>query len=319
MTQEFDLIARHFTRPLSHTRLGVGDDAALISVTSGCELVVSTDMLVEGVHFFAAADADKLGHKTLAVNLSDMAAMGAEPRWATLAIALPHADDIWLAEFSRGFFRLALEYAVDLIGGDTTRGPLCLTVHMLGEVPTGTALRRDGARPRDDVWVSGTLGEAALALEHLRGNIILDPNVAKDFLRHLHTPQPRVALGHALRGIASAAIDISDGLLADLAHVATRSGVAAEIEIDRVPFPAGISEITQAVLNQAVLAGGDDYELCFTAPAAKRQAIETIAHRQQLSLTKIGRIIAGQGVRAIDRFGQELNLNRRGFDHFEMQ
>lgn len=317
MTTEFDIIARHFTRPTSHTLLGIGDDAALIKATPGCELVVSTDMLVSGVHFFAHADPDKLGHKTLAVNLSDMAAMGAEPRWAMLAVALPAIDESWINHFSRGFFRLALEYAVDLIGGDTTRGPLCLALQIIGEVPSGMTLRRDGAQAGDDVWVSGKLGEAALGLAHLQGKIELDARGAEICLRRLHTPQPRVALGRALRGVASAAIDISDGLLADLEHIATRSGVGAEVEIGLLPRPDVMSEIAENELRQAVLAGGDDYELCFCAPAARQQTIAAIAQQLQLPLTKIGRIVVGDGVRAIDDNGREFQGSVRGFDHFE--
>lgn len=318
MTKEFDIIARYFTRPTSHTLLGIGDDAALIQATPGCELVVvSTDMLVSGVHFFAHADPDKLGHKTLAVNLSDMAAMGAEPRWATLAVALPALDESWINHFSRGFFRLALEHAVDLIGGDTTRGPLCLALQIIGEVPSGMALRRDGAQANDDVWISGKLGEAALGLAHLQGKIELDGRSAEICLRRLHTPQPRVALGRALRGVASAAIDISDGLLADLEHIATRSGVGAEVEIDLLPRPDVMSGIAENELRQAVLAGGDDYELCFCAPAARQQTIAAIAQQLQLPLTKIGRIVGGGGVRAIDGNGREFQASVRGFDHFE--
>lgn len=317
MTKEFDLIARHFDRPLSHTLLGCGDDAALFSATAGRQLVVSTDMLVSGVHFFADADPEKLGHKTLAVNLSDMAAMGAEARWATLAIALPAADDAWLAQFSRGFFRLALEYAVDLVGGDTTRGPLCFAVQMIGEVPAGAALRRDGAQLGDDIWISGTLGQAALGLAHLQNRIQLDRDDLAICLRRLHTPQPRIALGRALRGIASAAVDISDGLLADLGHIATRSKLGAEIELSRLPRPAAASVVDANIALQATLAGGDDYELSFCAPVAQRESVAAISQRLQLPLTRVGRMTEGSGVRVIDAAGYELRLPRHGFDHFE--
>lgn len=312
---EFDLIRRYFRRPLSHTLLGGGDDAALIRPAPGNDLVVSVDMLVENVHFLAGTDPQKLGHKALAVNLSDLAAMGAEARWATLAISLPEADEQWLDGFSRGFFRLALEYAVDLIGGDTTRGPLCIAVQVLGEVPSDTALRRDGARPDDDVWISGRLGEAALGLAHLKNIIHLDGDSAAICLRRLHTPQPRIGLGRALRGIASAAIDVSDGLLSDLGHIAVASGVGAEVMADRV-LPQHLHGVERVIALNAALTGGDDYELCFCAPLAERDAIGAIAQRLQLPLTRIGRIVAGSGVATIDSEGRTLDMATPGFDHF---
>lgn len=316
MTSEFELIRRYFRRPLSHTLLGGGDDAALIRPASGNDLVVSVDMLVENVHFLAGADPEKLGHKALAVNLSDLAAMGAEARWATLAISLPEADEQWLDGFSRGFFRLALEYAVDLIGGDTTRGPLCIAVQVLGEVPCDAALRRDGARPGNDIWISGVLGEAALGLAHLQNKIQLERDSAAICLRRLHTPQPRIGLGRALRGIASAAIDISDGLLADLGHIAAASGVGAELMVDQV-LPERLPGVDRAIALNAALAGGDDYELCFCALPQQRDAIGVIAQKLQLPLTRVGRIVAGCGVSAIGSDGRILDVRRRGFDHFQ--
>lgn len=316
MTTEFELIRRYFQRPLSHTLLGGGDDAALIRPAPGNDLAVSVDMLVENVHFLAGTDPEKLGHKALAVNLSDLAAMGAEARWATLAISLPEANEQWLDGFSRGFFRLALEYAVDLIGGDTTRGPLCIAVQVLGEAPSNAALRRDGARPHDDVWISGTLGEAALGLAHLQNKIQLERDCAAIFLRRLHTPQPRIALGRALRGIASAAIDISDGLLADLGHIAAASGVGAELMVNQL-LPKRLPGVDYAIALNAVLAGGDDYELCFCALPQQRDAIGMIAQKLQLPLTRVGRIVAGEGVSAIDNEGRILDVGKRGFDHFQ--
>lgn len=316
MTTEFELIRRYFQRPLSHTLLGGGDDAALIRPAPGNDLAVSVDMLVENVHFLAGTDPEKLGHKALAVNLSDLAAMGAEARWATLAISLPEANEQWLDGFSRGFFRLALEYAVDLIGGDTTRGPLCIAVQVLGEAPSNAALRRDGARPHDDVWISGTLGEAALGLAHLQNKIRLERDCAAIFLRRLHTPQPRIALGRALRGIASAAIDISDGLLADLGHIAAASGVGAELMVNQL-LPKRLPGVDYAIALNAVLAGGDDYELCFCALPQQRDAIGMIAQKLQLPLTRVGRIVAGEGVSAIDNEGRILDVGKRGFDHFQ--
>lgn len=314
---EFDLIKRYFTRPTPGATLGVGDDAALLRVGDGMELAVSTDMLVSGTHFLPDADPFLLGHKTLAVNLSDMAAMGATPHWATLAIALPSANEDWLRHFSEGIFALADEFGVELIGGDTTRGPLNLSVTIMGEVPQGKALRRDGAQAGDDIWVSGTLGDAALGLAHLQGKTRLPDDIRERCLAALQQPQPRIALGMALRGIAHSAIDISDGLLADLGHILESSRVAAEINYDRLPVSASSGGKDMAALQQrCALSGGDDYELCFTAADTQRAAIESMACRLQLSLTRIGKIVSGSGckVRAAD--GSVMQIERSGYDHF---
>lgn len=312
---EFDLIQRYFTRPAPNAILGVGDDAALLRVAEGMELAVSTDMLVSGTHFFPDADPFLLGHKTLAVNLSDLAAMGAVPRWATLALALPGADESWLRRFSEGFFSLADEYGVDLVGGDTTRGPLNLSVTIMGEVPQGQALRRSGAKTGDDIWVSGTLGKAALGLAQLQGRTALPEDARLSCLAALHQPRPRVALGLALRGIANSAIDISDGLLADLGHILECSQAGAEIEFAAIPA-VETHGIDDALLRHCVLSGGDDYELCFTASAAKRSEIEAVAAKLQLPLARIGSINAGQGcaVRAAD--GSVMKIKESGYDHF---
>ena len=312
---EFDLIQRYFTRPAPNAVLGVGDDAALLRVAEGMELAVSTDMLVSGTHFFPDADPFLLGHKTLAVNLSDLAAMGAVPRWATLALSLPGADETWLRRFSEGFFALADEYGVELVGGDTTRGPLNLSVTIMGEVPRGLALRRSGAEAGDDIWVSGTLGKAALGLAHLQGRIALPEDARLSCLAALHQPRPRVALGLALRGIANSAIDISDGLLADLGHILECSHAGAEIQFTAIPA-IETHGVDDALLRHCVLSGGDDYELCFTASAAKRGEIEAIAAKLQLPLTRIGSISAGQGctVRAAD--GSVMKIKESGYDHF---
>lgn len=319
---EFDLIQRYFTRATPGAVLGVGDDAALLSVGDGMQLAVSTDMLVSGTHFFSDADPLLLGHKTLAVNLSDMAAMGAAPRWATLALSLPSAKEDWLEKFTRGFFTLAQQYGVELVGGDTTRGPLNLSVTIMGEVPAGAALRRDGAQAGDDIWMSGMLGEAALALAHLQEHIVLLQEVFAACSVRLHQPQPRVALGLALRGIANSAIDISDGLLADLGHILERSRVAAEIEFDALPRPHFLRSLClpnsgeEKIVQRCVLAGGDDYELCFTAPEVRRAEIEKIATVLALPLTRIGKIVQGGGCTVYAADGNKMQIKEPGYDHF---
>ncbi|MFN3593838.1 MAG: thiamine-phosphate kinase [Thiobacillaceae bacterium] len=317
MPSEFELIARHFSRATPSARLGVGDDAALLQLEAGLELAVSTDMLLAGRHFLPEADPEALGHKTLAVNLSDLAAMGAKPRWALLAIALPQADEAWLSAFSRGFYALAGRFGVDLVGGDTTRGPLSLCVTVLGEVETGQALTRSGARPGDHVWVSGRLGGAALGLAHCQGRVNLDPRLAAECRLRLDRPEPRVALGRALRGLASAAIDLSDGLLADLGHILERSGVGAELELARIPAdPALAAGVPEGLARHSLLVGGDDYELIFTAPPAQEGAIAGLAQRLGFPLTRIGHIVAGADLVVRDVHGRPLALHERGYDHF---
>ena len=329
---EFDLIRRHFTRATPNALLGIGDDAALLQVSAGNVLAVSTDMLVSGTHFLADADPYLLGHKTLAVNLSDMAAMGAVPRWAILAISLPEADEAWLERFSAGFFALARQYGVELVGGDTTRGPLNLCVTIFGEVPAQQALRRNGARLGDEIWVSGCLGDAALALAHLQGRIALSEAELADCAPALHQPQPRVALGLALRGVANCAIDISDGLLADLGHILDSSQVGAHIEFAALPLSPAMLEYMGArasrpqasgrdarapeIVKQCALSGGDDYELCFTAPAMRHAELLSIGARLELPLTCIGKIVAGQGCIVHDASGNTINVEAGGYDHF---
>ncbi|MDD2700052.1 MAG: thiamine-phosphate kinase [Sideroxydans sp.] len=316
---EFDLIRRFFTRPTSNTILGVGDDAALMRVNPGMELAVSTDMLVGGTHFYLDTDPRQLGHKTLAVNLSDLAAMGAQPRWATLSLSLPQAHDDWLQAFSEGFFALAEQHSVELVGGDTTRGPLNLSVTIMGEVPQGKALRRSGAQVGDDIWVSGVLGEAALGLAHLQEQVMLPEGARQSSLAALQQPQPRVALGLALRDIAHSAIDVSDGLLADLKHILDSSAVAAELRYDRLPKPAYFasnSDETDALAQDCVLSGGDDYELCFTAPLARREEIAVIADLLHVPLTRIGSIVSGQGCKLRAANGSVIKIAREGYDHF---
>lgn len=313
---EFQLIARYFDWPASNAELGVGDDAALVSVTPGKQLAISADMLVEGRHFFADVDPDCLGRKVLAVNLSDMAAMGAVPRWFTLALALPQVDTRWLEAFSRGLRAMAEEHGVTLIGGDTTCGPLTISIQIMGEVEAGAALLRSGGRPGDDLWVSGPLGAAAAAVMHRQGRTILPPNIFAQCEVRLDLPVPRIALGQQLCGLASAALDISDGLLADAGHLCERSGCGAEIELSCVPYPYELSDLPPDLLQEAILAGGDDYELCFSAPAPQRDAIEALKASTGLSLTRVGRLVAGQGVRVLDSCGEPLVLSHAGFDHF---
>ena len=314
---EFSLIQKYFTRATPSAVLGVGDDAALIRVSTGMELAISTDMLVSGTHFFPDADPYMLGYKALAVNISDMAAMGAQPRWATLAIALPAEDEVWLERFSAGFFELADKYQVELIGGDTTHGPLNLSVTIMGEVPPGKALRRDGAQAGDEVWVSGNLGDAALALAHMQGKLKLDAASFTAIAPALHRPIPRVALGIALRGIAHSAIDISDGLLADLGHILERSGVAVEIQFDKLPVSVYLQPYLAQVLGmKCLLAGGDDYELCFTAPVESHVKIENLSARLDLPLSCIGKIVAGSGCKVQAADGSVMTIKETGYDHF---
>ena len=321
MISEFDIIYRYFSRPAPGTVLGVGDDAALIKPTAGMELAVSTDMLVCDQHFLADADPRKLGRKSLAVNLSDMAAMGARPRWATLSLALPEpmvrADEKWLEAFADGFFGLAHAHQVDLIGGDTTRGPLTICVTIIGEVAKGKALRRGGARPGDDIWISGHLGDAALALAYEQRRIVLEPAEIAKCLPALHTPTARVGLGQRLIGIAGSAIDISDGLLADLGHILKSSKVAAVIKMDEISCSTSMKKyLPQMLAIKCLLAGGDDYELCFTAPESKRGKIEILSRELGIPLTRIGRIREGEGLVVLDAAGKMITLETKGYDHF---
>lgn len=323
MISEFDIIDRYFTHPASGAVLGVGDDAALIKAATGMELAVSTDMLLSGHHFFPGADPRKLGHKSLAVNLSDMAAMGARPRWATLALALPEAivraENKWLEAFADGFFGLARTHQVELIGGDTTCGPLNICVTIIGEVPEGKALRRSGARPGDDIWISGYLGDAALALAHEQRRIMLEPGEIAACLPALHTPTARVQLGQRLMGIACSAIDISDGLLADLGHILKSSKVAAVIRMNEINCSTVMKKyLPQTLAIKCLLAGGDDYELCFTAPESKCGKIRMLSRDLGIPLTRIGSIGEGEGLTVLDVENKLVTLETKGYDHFRV-
>lgn len=317
MPSEFELIAKYFTRSPRHAVLGVGDDAALVTVRPGHELAASTDMLVEGVHFFADVSPLSLGYKALAVNLSDLAAMGATPRWAMLALSLPAADEEWVKDFAAGFFALAERHDVDLIGGDTTRGPRNICVQVMGEVAQGRALRRDGAKPGDDVWISGHLGDAAAAVAHRKGELLLREPMLAHCLARLDRPTPRVELGGRLLGLAHSAIDISDGLIGDLGHVCERSRVGARVDFMAIPCSAELMPLRHhAPVTRAILAGGDDYELCFTAAPGRRTEIDSLAGSLRLALTRIGEIVEGGGVTVRDEKGQSMMLQEKGFDHF---
>ena len=321
MSPEFNLIKQYFTRSTMQTDLGVGDDAALVRVQAGYQLAVSSDMLVSGTHFFADAAPYDIGWKALAVNISDMAAMGAQPKWATLALALPELNESWLAEFSRGFFACADAFKVDLIGGDTTRGPLNISVAIMGEVPAGKALRRDGAKIGDDIWVSGQLGSAALALAHLQGKTSLNSDALEANIHALLRPVPRADLGLKLRDIATSAIDISDGLAADLGHILSASNVSGKIHLNTLPC----SDFVKNAGFQYAIAGGDDYELCFTAPQNMREKIKQISAELNIPIALAGRITehnyAGAGHESfklvvLDDNHQPISIEKTGYDHF---
>jgi thiamine-monophosphate kinase len=316
MPSEFELIRRHFTRPTPQALLGPGDDCALLIPSEGMLLAVTTDMLVEGTHFLPDTDPCALGWKTLAVSLSDLAAMGARPRWALLAGSLPADDESWIAQFAAGLFACAGRHAVDVVGGDTTRGPrnLCLTA--IGELPAATALRRDRALPGDDLWLSGQTGLAALGLAHLQGRVHLGEALRDTCVTALQRPLPRVELGIRLRDLAHAAIDVSDGLLADLGHIVEQSQVGAEISLARLPpLPGGIEPL---LARRCQLAGGDDYELLFTAAVDRRDQLAALAGELELPLWRCGSIVAAPvgAVRVVDEDGQVVDFADRGFDHF---
>ena len=317
---EFDLIRKYFTRPTQRAVLGVGDDCALLQPRAGMQWAVSCDMLVEGRHFLSTVRPERLGHKALAVNLSDLAACGATPVAFTLALAMPRVDEAFLAGFAQGLFDLAGDHGIELVGGDTTAGPLNLCITVFGEVPAGQALLRSGARARDTLWVShppgGGIGDARLALEVFRGHVALDGADFEAVRRAMEQPQPRVALGQGLRGVASAAIDVSDGLAGDLGHLMERSGVGATIAVDRLPIGAALARQPRALQLDCALAGGDDYELLFAAPAAAEARVREAAVAAGVGVRDIGRIDAEPGLRLLDAQGRPMRLASRGFDHF---
>jgi thiamine-monophosphate kinase len=325
---EFDLIQRYFTRPAHSAALGVGDDCALLQPSPGMQLAISSDMLVSGRHFFGDTDPYKLGHKALAVNLSDLAACGAKPVAFTLALALPQADPAWLAPFSQGLWALAETHGCELIGGDTTQGPLNICITVFGEVPQGRALLRSGAQAGDDIYVSGTVGDARLALEAVRGTVQLSEAQRLRARLRMDQPTPRVALGLALCGIASSAIDVSDGLLGDLGHILKQSAVGARINIPAAmqliavcAYSTGASgpsdlKISNDMVRLCVLNGGDDYELVFTAPEHQRAAVQAASAQSDTPVTRIGQIEAQPGVRLVDATGTSMGNPYASFDHF---
>lgn len=313
---EFDLIRRFFDRgPARRVELGIGDDCALIRPQApGASLAVSTDMLVAGRHFFDDVDPRALGHKALAVNLSDLAAMGAQPLAFTLALALPRVDVSWLERFSAGLFAIADRFDCELVGGDTTRGPLNVCITVMGELPAGSALRRDRAEPGDDVWVSGELGGAAFAVRRRADAAV--PCIDDAAQRRLDLPEPRVALGLALRHRARAAIDLSDGLIGDLGHICERSRVGAQVDWPAVPLAPELRGLGLQDQVALALAGGDDYELLFTAAPENRRAIEALGPSVGVPLNRIGRIVAGDGVTVLDSRGAVVPVGAHSYDHF---
>lgn len=315
MSGEFELINRHFRRrpPRDDVVLGVGDDAALLRPPAGQVLAATVDTLIAGVHFPEQTDPADIGHKALAVNLSDLAAMGAEPAWVTLAISLPHADEHWLRAFAEGFHALAARHRVALVGGDTTRGALSITVQALGWVPEGQAMRRDGARPGDALYVTGTLGDAGLGLAVLQGRAAVAPQHRETLLERLNRPEPRVEAGIALRRLASAAIDISDGLAADLGHLLAASGVGAQVELPSLP--RGDAVLAADPHGQLAMTAGDDYELAFTLPPGREGELAALADRLP-PVTCIGRIEVPPGLRLIDAVGDPVAFSLQGYDHF---
>jgi thiamine-monophosphate kinase len=326
---EFDLIERYFKRPTHKAALGVGDDCALLKPTEGMQLAVSSDMLVEGRHFLSTVDPARLGHKALAVNLSDLAAVGAAPLAFTLALSLPRVDEAWLAGFSMGLLRLADAHGCELVGGDTTQGPLNICITVFGEVPPGDALLRQNAQVGDDIYISGTVGDARLALEVFRGSHTLSGEAFEQARSRMEQPTPRVELGTALRAVANAAIDVSDGLLGDLGHILKRSGVGAQIDttwlqaagnFGEAHLPAGITPVlAELPWNKRLefaLSGGDDYELCFTAPVNQRELVHAAAWETNTPVTRIGRITQAQGLVVLDPQGQPIAKRFASFDHF---
>jgi len=330
---EFDLIQRFFKAGADAMHpndekviaLGIGDDCALLKPAAGEEIAITSDMLVEGRHFFMNANPGLLGRKALAVNLSDLAAMGAKPIGFTLSIALPNVDIAWLEAFSKGLFAVANQYSCPLIGGDTTAGPLTISITAFGSIPSGKAIRRSGAKVGNDIWASGTIGDARLALAALRHEITLPESDLKQIEHRMHNPTPRVELGMTIRELASAALDISDGLLGDLHHILKQSQVSAKVFLDQIPKSETLQKQSEDIQNQFAASGGDDYEICFTAPTEKRDVIDEISTALNLPLTRIGSITekvgAAEKLSLFNKNGDLLDETKsaallKSFDHF---
>lgn len=318
---EFELIQRFFQSrsqaPAAAVPVGIGDDCAVLSATPGAQWLVSSDMLVEGRHFLSTVAPERLGHKALAVNLSDLAACGATPRAFTLALALPRADAAWLEGFANGLLALAQAHGIALVGGDTTAGPLNICITVMGEAPAGQALLRSGARAGDDLYVSGSLGDARLALEAFRGSVSLSGGDFETARRAMECPQPRVALGQALRGLAHSAIDVSDGFVGDLGHVLARSGLGATVQADALPRGPALARQAPELQRLCTLSGGDDYELVFSAPPAARAAVQAASAASATPVTCVGRLEAEPGLRLLDAQGQSIDWRVASFDHFK--
>lgn len=313
MTSEFEIIERYFKKKMRQTALGIGDDAAMINVQKNYQLAISSDMLVENTHFLKNTNPSHLGWKSLAVNLSDIAAMGATPKWATLSISLPKINHTWLKKFSEGFFKCADKFGIDLIGGDTTKGSLSISITIMGEIKKNTSLLRSGAKINDDIWVTGQLGLAAMGLANLQGKLKLPPRIKIKCIRALETPSPKTSLGAYLPRYANSCIDISDGLMQDLRHILKASKVGATLLLNHIPCEKFIQASKQ---YQFVLNGGDDYELLFTAAKKNRSHIKKIAKRTNTPVSVIGSITENQVLQILNEQGKSIKFNPKGFDHF---
>ena len=313
MTSEFEIIDRYFKKKTKQTALGVGDDAALINVQKNYQLVTSSDMLVENTHFLKNTNPSQLGWKSLAVNLSDIAAMGASPKWATLSISLPKINHAWLKKFSAGFFKCADKFGIDLIGGDTTKGPLSISITIMGEIKKNEALLRSGAKINDDIWVTGQLGLASMGLASIQGKLKLPPHIKNKCIRALETPIPKTSLGSHLSRYANSCIDISDGLIQDLRHILKASKVGASLFLNDIPCEKFIHTTKQ---YQFLLNGGDDYELLFTAAKKNRSYIKKIAKKTNTPVNIIGTIIKKKSLSILSEQGKSIKFNPKGFDHF---
>jgi len=315
---EFGLVHRYFSTQTCRrddVRLGIGDDAAVVTPNPDYELVVTTDVLIDGIHFPPSTPPAALGHKALAVNISDIAAMGAEPAWATLNLALPVSDERWLTDFSAGFLEIADRFGIALIGGDTVCGPLAIGVQLIGQTPAGSALRRDGARSGDRIYVTGTLGDAGLGLRACTGELSIDGEDRAHLIDRLQRPLPRVEVGRVLRGIASAAIDVSDGLAADLGHILERSGCGADVDLARLPLSDTYRRCDPGW--DPAVSGGDDYELCFTVAPERNAALQAATHELNVPITMIGAISDQPGLRLRDECGRHYQSAQGGYRHFQ--